>query len=56
MLAIGRLTVAAAGVAGSWLLVITASLVLAELMPSHLVVAALALGTRSGRPPWPSRW
>jgi len=49
MFAIGRLKIAAAGVAGSWLLVIVASVVLAELMPAHLVVAALALGNTIGQ-------
>jgi putative peptidoglycan lipid II flippase len=49
MFAVGRLKIAAAGVAGSWLLVIVASVVLAELMPAHLVVAALALGNTIGQ-------
>ena len=49
MFALGRLRVAAAGLAGSWLLVIVASVVLAELMPGHLVVAALALGNTIGQ-------
>jgi putative peptidoglycan lipid II flippase len=49
MFAVGRLKVAAAGLAGSWLLVIGASVVLAELMPAHLVVAALALGNTIGQ-------
>jgi putative peptidoglycan lipid II flippase len=48
MLAIGRLKVAAAAVAGSWLLVIVAQVVLAELAPPRLVVAALALGYTIG--------
>ena len=42
MFAIGRLKVAAAGLAGSWLLVILADVVLAELAPARLVVAALS--------------
>ena len=49
MFAIGRLKIAAAGVAGSWLLVIVASVVLAELVPARLVVAALALGNTIGQ-------
>ena len=44
MLAIGRLKVAAAAVAGSWLLVVVADVVLVGLAPARLVVAALALG------------
>jgi putative peptidoglycan lipid II flippase len=48
MFALGRLKVAAAAIAGSWLLVIVADVVLAELMPSRLVVAALALGNTIG--------
>jgi putative peptidoglycan lipid II flippase len=49
MFAIGRLKVAAAALAGSWLLVILADVVLAELAPAHLVVAALALGNTIGQ-------
>jgi putative peptidoglycan lipid II flippase len=49
MFVIGRLKVAAAALAGSWLLVIVADLVLAELAPSRLVVAALALGNTIGQ-------
>ena len=49
MLAIGRLKVAAAAVAGSWLLVIVADLVLVELAPARLVVAALALANTIGQ-------
>ena len=49
MCVIGRLKVAAAALAGSWLLVIVADVVLAELVPSRLVVAALALGTTIGQ-------
>jgi putative peptidoglycan lipid II flippase len=49
MLAIGRLKVAAAAVAGSWLLVIVADVILAELAPARLVVAALALGNTIGQ-------
>jgi putative peptidoglycan lipid II flippase len=48
MLAIGRLKVAAAGLAGSWLLVLVASVILAELAPARLVVAALALANTVG--------
>ncbi len=49
MLAIGRLKVAAAALAGSWVLVIVAIVVLAELAPARLVVAALALGYTIGQ-------
>jgi putative peptidoglycan lipid II flippase len=49
MFAIGRLKVAAAGLAGSWLLVIAADVALAELAPARLVVAALALGNTIGQ-------
>ena len=49
MFAVGRLKVAAAAVAGSWLLVIVADVVLAEMAPAHLVVAALALGCTIGQ-------
>jgi putative peptidoglycan lipid II flippase len=49
MFAIGRLKVAALALAGSWLLVIAADIVLAELAPPHLVVAALALGNTIGQ-------
>jgi putative peptidoglycan lipid II flippase len=48
MLAIGRLKVAAAAVAGSWVVTILAQVVLTELVPARLVVAALALGTTIG--------
>ena len=48
MFVIGRLKVAAAALAGSPLLVIVADVVLAELVPSRLVVAALALGNTIG--------
>jgi putative peptidoglycan lipid II flippase len=49
MFVIGRLKVAAAALAGSWLLVIVADLVLVQLVPPRLVVAALALGTTFGQ-------
>jgi putative peptidoglycan lipid II flippase len=49
MLAIGRLKVAAAALAGSWALVIVATVVLAELVPARLMVAALALGNTIGQ-------
>jgi putative peptidoglycan lipid II flippase len=49
MFVIGRLKIAAAAVAGSWLLVIAAEVVLAELVPARLVVAALALGFTLGQ-------
>jgi putative peptidoglycan lipid II flippase len=49
MFALGRLKVAAAALTGSWLLVIAAEVVLAELAPPHLVAAALALGNTIGQ-------
>jgi putative peptidoglycan lipid II flippase len=49
MFATGRLKVAALALAGSWLLVIAADVVLAELAPARLVVAALALGATIGQ-------
>jgi len=49
MFAIGRLKIAAAALAGSWLLVIVADVILAELAPPRLVVAALALGNTIGQ-------
>jgi putative peptidoglycan lipid II flippase len=49
MFVIGRLKVAAAALAGSWLVVIVADVVLVELAPPRLVVAALALGTTIGQ-------
>jgi putative peptidoglycan lipid II flippase len=49
MFVIGRLKVAAAALAGSWLLVIAADVVLAEIAPARLVVAALALGNTIGQ-------
>ena len=49
MFAVGRLKVAAVGLAGSWLLVTAADVVLAGLAPPHLVVAALALGSTVGQ-------
>jgi putative peptidoglycan lipid II flippase len=49
MFAIGRLKVAAVALTGSWLLVIVADVILAELAPPHLVVAALALGNTIGQ-------
>jgi putative peptidoglycan lipid II flippase len=48
MFVIGRLKIAAAALAGSWLLVVVADVVLAELAPPRLVVAALALGNTIG--------
>ncbi|MDQ2812331.1 MAG: virulence factor MviN, partial [Actinomycetota bacterium] len=48
MFAIGRLKVAAVALAGSSLLVIVADVILAELAPARLVVAALALGNTIG--------
>lgn len=49
MFVIGRLKVAAVAVAGSWLLVAVADVVLAELAPPRLVVAALSLGNTIGQ-------
>ena len=49
MFVIGRLKVAAVALAGSWLLVIVADLVLVQLVPARLVVAVLALGTTIGQ-------
>jgi putative peptidoglycan lipid II flippase len=49
MLAIGRLKVAAVAVAGSWVLVMLAQVVLTELMPARLAVAALALANTIGQ-------
>jgi putative peptidoglycan lipid II flippase len=49
MFVIGRLKVAAAALAGSWLLIMVAEVVLAELVPARLVVAALALGNTIGQ-------
>jgi putative peptidoglycan lipid II flippase len=49
MLALGRLKVAVLAVGGSWVLVIVAQVVLAELVPSRLVVPALALATAMGQ-------
>jgi len=49
MFVIGRLKVAAAALAGSWAVVVVADVVLAELAPSHLVPAALALGNTIGQ-------
>jgi len=49
MLVIGRLKVAAVALAGSWVVVIVADVVLAELAPARLVVAALALGNTIGQ-------
>ncbi len=49
MLVIGRLKVAAVAHAGSWLITIVADVVLVLLVPAHLVVPALALGTTIGQ-------
>jgi putative peptidoglycan lipid II flippase len=49
MFALGRLKVAAAALGGSWLLVIVADVVLAELASPRQVVAALALGNTIGQ-------
>ncbi len=52
----GDAAAAAAALAGSWLLVIVAEVVLAELVPFRLVVVALALGNNIGQIVWRSRW
>jgi putative peptidoglycan lipid II flippase len=49
MLALGRLRLAAAVVAGSWLLTVLAQVVLVALVPSRLVVAALCIGNTVGQ-------
>ena len=49
MFVIGRLKLAATALAGSWLLVMAADVVLVQLVPPRLVVAALALGTTFGQ-------
>jgi len=49
MFVVGRLKVAAAALTGSWLLVAIADVVLAELAPPRLVVAALSLGNTVGQ-------
>jgi len=48
MLAVGRLKIAAIAVAGSTLVGLVAQLVLTEIVPAHLVVAALAMGNTIG--------
>jgi putative peptidoglycan lipid II flippase len=49
MFVVGRLKVATAALAGSWLITIVADVILAELVPARLVVAALALGSTIGQ-------
>jgi putative peptidoglycan lipid II flippase len=49
MFVVKRLKVAAAALAGSWLLVMVADVVLVELVPSRWVVPALALGNTIGQ-------
>ncbi len=49
MFVIGRLKVAAAALAGSWLVVIVADVVLVQVVQPRQVVAALALGTTIGQ-------
>jgi putative peptidoglycan lipid II flippase len=49
MFVIRRLKVAAVALAGSWLVVIVADVVLVQLVPARLVPAALALGTTIGQ-------
>jgi putative peptidoglycan lipid II flippase len=49
MFVIGRLKLAAAALAGSWLITIAADVVLAELVPARWVVAMLSLATTIGQ-------
>jgi putative peptidoglycan lipid II flippase len=49
MFALGRLKLAAIALAGNWLAVIAADVLLAGLAPPHLVVGALALGNTIGQ-------
>jgi putative peptidoglycan lipid II flippase len=49
MLVIGRLKIAAVAVAASWLVGMVLQVVLAEVVPARLVVAALALGQTVGQ-------
>jgi putative peptidoglycan lipid II flippase len=49
MFVVGRLKVAAAGLAGCWLLTIVVDVVLVQLVPAHLVAAALAAGNTIGQ-------
>ncbi len=49
MFVIGRLKIAALALAGSWVITIVVDVVMVELVPARLVVAALALGTTIGQ-------
>ena len=49
MFVIGRLKVAAAALAGSWVITVVVDVVLVELVPARFVVGALALGTTVGQ-------
>ena len=49
MFVIGRLKIAAAALAGSWVITIVADVVLVQLVPARLVPGALALGTTIGQ-------
>jgi hypothetical protein len=49
MFVIGRLKIAAAALAGSWVITIGADVVLVQLVPARLVPGALALGTTIGQ-------
>ena len=49
MFVIGRLRIAAAALAGSWVIAIVADVVLVQLVPARLVPGALALGTTIGQ-------
>jgi putative peptidoglycan lipid II flippase len=49
MFVVGRLKIAAAALAGSWVITIVADLVLVQVVPDWLVPGALALGTTIGQ-------
>jgi putative peptidoglycan lipid II flippase len=49
MFVIGRLRIAAAALAGSWVITIVADVVLVQVVPARLVPGALALGTTIGQ-------
>ena len=57
MLVIRRLKVAAAALAGSWLVAIVADVVLVQLVPARLVTPRRwPWASPSARLSWPSRW
>jgi putative peptidoglycan lipid II flippase len=49
MFVLGRLKIATAALAGSWVITIAADLILVQLVPARLVPAALALGITAGQ-------